>query len=452
MRDGWTRPTVRRPRVDGSGEEGFAPPTAIGRRRLRAREFAPARPSRRRPGPPIGCRLVPTFPPGFRFGAATAAYQIEGAAHEDGRGDSIWDTFCRVPGVIANGDTGDVACDHYHRWREDLDLMAALGLESYRFSISWPRVQPDGAGPLNPAGVRFYRDLVEGLLERGHRARGDALPLGPPAAPAGRRRLGQPRHRGALRRVRAAHGARARRSGAAPGSPTTSRGWRPSPATRRAASRPGVRDWPTALAVSHHLLLSHGLALPALPGQRRDHPEPLARATRRRPATRRRRGSTTATSTAGSWTRCCAAPTRRTCSSTSSAAWARSTRSATATSSSSPARSTSSGSTTTSPRACARTRATQPLGVVFVDGPAAADGDGLGGRARGLYELLVRLRARLRRADRHHRERRGLRRPARRQRAGRGPRPRRLPRRPHRRRGPRDRRRRRRPPATSRGR
>ena len=76
-----------------------------------------------------------SFPPGFRFGAATAAYQIEGAAHEDGRADSIWDTFCRVPGAIANGDTGDVACDHYHRWREDLDLMAALGLESYRFSI-----------------------------------------------------------------------------------------------------------------------------------------------------------------------------------------------------------------------------------------------------------------------------------------------------------------------------
>src|SRR3954447_13185178 len=108
-----------------------------------------------------------SFPPGFRFGAATAAYQIEGAAHEDGRGDSIWDTFCRVPGAIANGDTGEVACDHYHRWREDLDLMAALGLESYRFSISWPRVQPDGAGPLNPAGVRFYRRLGEGLLERG---------------------------------------------------------------------------------------------------------------------------------------------------------------------------------------------------------------------------------------------------------------------------------------------
>jgi beta-glucosidase len=110
---------------------------------------------------------VPAFPPGFRFGAATAAFQIEGAAHEDGRGDSIWDTFCRVPGVIENGDTGDVACDHYHRWREDIDLMAALGLESYRFSISWPRVQPDGVGPLNPAGVRFYRRLVEGLLERG---------------------------------------------------------------------------------------------------------------------------------------------------------------------------------------------------------------------------------------------------------------------------------------------
>src|SRR4029077_16762919 len=103
----------------------------------------------------------------LRFGAATAAFQIEGALGEDGRGESIWDTFCKVPGAVANGDTGDVACDHYHRWEEDLDLMAALGIESYRFSIALPRVQPTGRGPVNAAGIGFYRRLAEGLLERG---------------------------------------------------------------------------------------------------------------------------------------------------------------------------------------------------------------------------------------------------------------------------------------------
>jgi beta-glucosidase len=107
------------------------------------------------------------FPLGFRFGVAMASYQIEGAVAEDGRGESIWDTFCRRPGAVAGGDTGDVACDHYHRWREDLDLMASLGVESYRFSIAWPRVQPDGRGALNRPGVDFYRQLCEGLRERG---------------------------------------------------------------------------------------------------------------------------------------------------------------------------------------------------------------------------------------------------------------------------------------------
>jgi beta-glucosidase len=107
------------------------------------------------------------FGANFRFGAATAAYQIEGAAREDGRGESIWDRFCTIPGAVLNGDTGDVACDHYHRWAEDLDLMSSLGLESYRFSIAWPRVQPDGRGALNVKGVAFYRRLVEHLLERG---------------------------------------------------------------------------------------------------------------------------------------------------------------------------------------------------------------------------------------------------------------------------------------------
>jgi beta-glucosidase len=107
------------------------------------------------------------FPAGFLFGAATAAYQIEGAAAADGRGPSIWDTFCRIPGRVLGGDTGDVAVDHYHRYREDVRLMADLGLQAYRFSISWPRVQPDGRGPLNQAGVDFYSRLVDELLSAG---------------------------------------------------------------------------------------------------------------------------------------------------------------------------------------------------------------------------------------------------------------------------------------------
>ncbi|MGN9805017.1 GH1 family beta-glucosidase [Micromonospora sp. L32] len=107
------------------------------------------------------------FPRDFGWGAATSAYQIEGAAKEDGRGESIWDTFSRTPGRTRNGDTGDVAADHYHRWSEDLDLMRDLDLRSYRFSVSWPRIQADGTGRPNQRGLDFYRRLVDGLHERG---------------------------------------------------------------------------------------------------------------------------------------------------------------------------------------------------------------------------------------------------------------------------------------------
>ncbi len=108
-----------------------------------------------------------SFPEGFTWGTATAAYQIEGGVNEGGRGPSIWDTFSHTPGKVLNGDTGDVACDHFHRMDEDLDLMASLGLESYRFSIAWPRIVPDGAGAVNPEGLGFYDRLVDGLLARG---------------------------------------------------------------------------------------------------------------------------------------------------------------------------------------------------------------------------------------------------------------------------------------------
>lgn len=111
--------------------------------------------------------LTQQFPPDFVWGAATASYQIEGAATEDGKGESIWDRFSHTPGRVHNGDTGDVACDHYHRFREDVGLMAELGLDAYRFSISWPRVIPDGSGPVNVAGLDFYDRLVDELLSKG---------------------------------------------------------------------------------------------------------------------------------------------------------------------------------------------------------------------------------------------------------------------------------------------
>ena len=107
------------------------------------------------------------FPDGFLWGAATASYQIEGAWDEHGKGPSIWDTFSHTPGRIANGDTGDVACDHYHRFREDVALMRELGLRAYRFSVSWPRILPEGTGWVNRAGLDFYARLVDALLEAG---------------------------------------------------------------------------------------------------------------------------------------------------------------------------------------------------------------------------------------------------------------------------------------------
>ncbi|HTT59018.1 MAG TPA: GH1 family beta-glucosidase [Acidimicrobiales bacterium] len=110
--------------------------------------------------------LTRPFPPGFVWGTATASYQIEGAVEADGRGPSIWDTFSHTPGAVRNGDTGDIACDHYHRVDEDLDLLADLGVSAYRFSVAWPRVQPLGSGSVNQAGLDFYRRILDGLLER----------------------------------------------------------------------------------------------------------------------------------------------------------------------------------------------------------------------------------------------------------------------------------------------
>jgi len=113
----------------------------------------------------FGASPEPTFPKGFFWGTATASYQIEGAWSEDGKGESIWDRFAHTPGKIKNGDTGDLACASYHRWREDIALMRAMNLNSYRFSISWPRIQPSGSGAANAKGIDYYSRLVDALLE-----------------------------------------------------------------------------------------------------------------------------------------------------------------------------------------------------------------------------------------------------------------------------------------------
>jgi beta-glucosidase len=199
----------------------------------------------------------------FKFGAATAAYQIEGAAREDGRGESIWDRFCTIPGAVLNGDTGDVACDHYHRWEEDLALLSSLGLESYRFSISWPRVQPDGRGALNAKGVDFYRRLVEALLERGIE----------PVATLYHWDLPQARQLAGGWAVRETASYFAEYAAAmvdslgdiVAGWVTHNEPWVVAFLGHATGVKaPGVRDWSTAITVSHNLLVSHGLAVDAL--------------------------------------------------------------------------------------------------------------------------------------------------------------------------------------------
>src|ERR1700749_604457 len=107
------------------------------------------------------------FPPAFVWGAATASYQSEAAANEDGRGESVWDRFCATPGKVRNGDSGAIACDFYHRYSDDIGLMRELGIDAFRFSIAWPRILPNGRGPVNAKGLDFYDRLVDELLGNG---------------------------------------------------------------------------------------------------------------------------------------------------------------------------------------------------------------------------------------------------------------------------------------------
>ena len=204
-----------------------------------------------------------SFPAGFRWGVATSAYQIEGAARLDGRGPSIWDTFAAVPGAVANGDTGDVAADHYHRWEEDLRLLGDLGVDAYRFSVSWSRILPEGRGRLEQRGLDFYRRLVEGLLGRGIEP---FLTLYHWDLPQALEDEGGWRNRNTAHRF-ADYAALVHESlGDVVRKWTTLNEPYCSSIVGYAEGRhaPGAREGHGALAAVHHLLLGHGLAVGAM--------------------------------------------------------------------------------------------------------------------------------------------------------------------------------------------
>jgi beta-glucosidase len=203
------------------------------------------------------------FPDGFLWGAATSAYQIEGAVDVDGRGPSIWDTFAHTPGTIADGTTGDVACDHYHRYREDVAILRDLGVDAYRFSVAWPRVQPTGSGPTNPAGLDFYSRLTDELLAAGVTP---VLTLYHWDLPQPLEDAGGWRNRDTAERfadyagiVAAALGDRVRTI------TTLNEPWCSAfLGYGSGVHAPGIRDDAAAFRAAHHLLLAHGLGAQAV--------------------------------------------------------------------------------------------------------------------------------------------------------------------------------------------
>lgn len=203
------------------------------------------------------------FPSGFLWGASTSSYQVEGGVHEDGRGVSIWDTFTHTPGKVNRGDTGDIACDSYHRLDEDLRLLGELGVGAYRFSIAWPRVQPDGEGAINQRGLDYYRSLVEGL--RGH----GIVPVATVyhwELPQALEDQGGWANRDTAHRLAEYAELLARVLGDQVGMwitvnepmQTANQGY------RIGTHAPGKTDLGLAAAATHHLLLAHGLAVEAI--------------------------------------------------------------------------------------------------------------------------------------------------------------------------------------------
>lgn len=206
---------------------------------------------------------VAHFPENFVWGVATSSFQIEGAANADGRGASVWDAFCLQPGAIADASNGDIACDHYNRWETDLDIIADLGVSAYRFSISWPRVQPSGEGAWNEKGIEFYDRLIDGLLTRGVQP---YLTLNHWDLPQELQLRGGWVNRETVHRFVDY----ARHMGLCLGDRVKSITTHNEPwviATlgyEQGIFAPGIKNRAAAVQSSHHLLLSHGLALQAL--------------------------------------------------------------------------------------------------------------------------------------------------------------------------------------------
>lgn len=204
-----------------------------------------------------------TFPQGFIWGTATSSYQIEGAVHDDGRSESIWDRFSHTPGKIVDGSNGDVACDHYHRWQDDIALMRDLGMQAYRFSIAWPRILPNGRGQVNLAGLDFYRRLVDGLLEAGITPFATLYHWDLP-------QVLQDEGGWPARSTAEAFAEYADVVSRALGDQVTNWSTHNEPWCASMLSyqigehAPGWQDWTAAVAASHHLLLSHGWAVPLI--------------------------------------------------------------------------------------------------------------------------------------------------------------------------------------------
>lgn len=217
---------------------------------------------------PLGTALQRrAFPADFAWGAATAAFQIEGANQTDGRGLSIWDTFCRQPGAIADGSDGSVACDHYNRWPADLDLARGLGLNAYRFSLAWPRLQPDGQGQWNQAGWDFYDRMIDGVLDRGMQPFATLYHWDLPQALQDRGGWG---NRETCERFAVYADQVALRFGDRLRSLAThNEPWVVSTLGNEVGVfAPGNKDRRLAHQVAHHLLLSHGLATQAIRARR----------------------------------------------------------------------------------------------------------------------------------------------------------------------------------------
>jgi beta-glucosidase len=204
-----------------------------------------------------------SFPRDFVWGAATASYQVEGATRDGGRGESIWDRFAHTPGRVRNGDTGDVACDHYHRYREDVQIMADLGLNGYRFSIAWPRVIPDGTGAVNEAGLDFYDRLVDELLS--HEIAPYATLYHWDLPQALEESGGWPVRQTAEAFARYAEVVARRLGDRVAHFATLNEPWVvASHGYRTGEHAPGRSDPAAAVAATHHLLIAHGLGVEAI--------------------------------------------------------------------------------------------------------------------------------------------------------------------------------------------